>query len=116
MTTEPQLETPTPAVDLPAEEFFDTLTGFDELAIKRAFGSLPSTLAGTEPTTWIRSLVFVNLRRAEGLKDAEAYSRAMGMSLGEAGDYFADSEGGDPVANLEADSEGNGDDAEKPTT
>lgn len=67
------------------EDAARSLTGFDELAIARAFGADLSALTGTMTT---RAIVFVLQRRA-GLDDAAAYKAAMTLSLGECEAQFA---------------------------
>lgn len=62
-----------------SEELFDSLTGFDELAIAQQFGAAPTDLLGTMLG---RALLFVAQRR-EGVSDAEAYKAAMELPTGE---------------------------------
>jgi len=65
-----------------AEEFMNSLTGFDEIAIEKAFGLDILDMPEKRQTAFLRALVFVAKRR-EGLKDADAKAAALGMTLGE---------------------------------
>lgn len=82
-------------IDQTVEEVADSLTGFDEIAIKKAFGVPFSALApnekgqGGDVFQFLRSLVFVNLRR-EGENDVAAYTGAQQMTTGEVNGYFAE--------------------------
>jgi hypothetical protein len=71
-----------------AEEVLESLTGFDEMAIKQHFGSTVSDLAGDQ-TMLGRGLVFV-LKRRDGLNDDDARNAALGMPLKDITSYFAD--------------------------
>jgi hypothetical protein len=74
--------------DKTAEEVLDSLTGFDEMAIKQHFGQ---TVAGlTKDETMLgRALVFV-LKRRDGLVDDDARNAALEMSLKGVTSYFAE--------------------------
>lgn len=61
-----------------------SLSGWDEIAVERAFGKPPTQLVDTFAG---RSAVFVQLRR-EGQDDTNAYNMAMSMTLGEVKDFF----------------------------
>ncbi len=61
------------------EEILDSLTGWDEIAIRKAFGSDPYALRGLMVA---RSALFIALRRA-GRTDHDAHRIAMGMSARE---------------------------------
>lgn len=76
--------------ELTAEDFLKTLTGFDEIAIQKAFGA---TLKGMMEDDFrlARSLVFVDRRRS-GLKDADAYTEAMNLPMGALTEWFATEE------------------------
>lgn len=75
--------------DLTADEFFDSLTGYDEIAIGKAFGDLESLRE--KPFTFLRALVFVDLKR-QGNRDPEAKQAALELTIGALGEYFADDE------------------------
>lgn len=80
-------------VKVTATEVFESLTGYEEVAIAKTFGANPhetdehgkSDLVGT---LLGRSLVFVVARR-DGKSDAEAEQVAMSMTVPELLDYFA---------------------------
>lgn len=74
-----------------ANEFIETLTGFDEIAIEKHFGSRWGTLAEQNPTMLLRALVFIEFRR-EGQSDPDAYKAALSLTLREAQDRFPDAE------------------------
>lgn len=76
-----------PAVETTAEEFFESLNGFDEIAVARAWGAEITTLAETKPTTFVRALVFTH-RRREGDADETAKTFAMTLTLKECNAYF----------------------------
>jgi hypothetical protein len=59
---------------LDAQEYAGTLTGFDELAIERAFRH---SLDDMSNLSAVRALLFVRLRREKGLKDSAAFTAAM---------------------------------------
>lgn len=78
-----------------ADEFADTLTGFDEIAIKKAFGIPFSSLAPDEKGSrgdafqFLRCLIFVH-RRRQGDNDITAYNAAQNLVMGDVVHYFAD--------------------------
>jgi hypothetical protein len=88
-----------------AEEMFESLTGFDEIAIHTAFGAEIFALMDTKPTTATRALVFVAKRR-EGMSDYEAKNAVLGMSLKEVTAYFEDDEEVTPDEPVTASGEG----------
>lgn len=70
--------------DKTAEQTFDSLTGFDEIAIRSRFGESIGSLASSEnrqETTFLRALAFVQERR-NGSSDAAAYTAAMEYPIG----------------------------------
>lgn len=78
-----------------ADEAFDSLNGFDEIAIAKQFGNQIHQLhpdnPGGSPFGFLRALVFVDLRR-NGEKDAEAFTKAMTLSVRDLNTYFAEAE------------------------
>jgi hypothetical protein len=60
-----------------AEDFAKSLNGFEELAIRKAFGVGISELEGTMVP---RAILFINEKR-NGLKDFDAYNSAMLLTL-----------------------------------
>lgn len=73
------------------EDAFNSLTGFDEIAIEKRFGLSDYSTIEQRSTRWVRAMVFV-LKRREGLNDLDAYKTAMDMTLGELNDQFAEDE------------------------
>lgn len=70
--------------DKTVTETFDSLTGFDEIAIKARFGQTIMALSESEnkqETTFLRALAFVTERR-NGSADAQAYSAVMETAIG----------------------------------
>lgn len=70
-------------------DMLDSLTGYDEIAIAKAFDRDFAVLLDY-PTQLARALVFVEKRRSESLSDKDAKAAAMGMRLGEVNSYFPD--------------------------
>lgn len=73
-----------------AEEVFDSLTGFDEMAIAQHFGRTIGDLASYDESMFSRALIFT-LKRREGLADADAHNAALEMTMGQNIAYFAGS-------------------------
>ena len=73
------------------DEMFESLNGFDEIAIAKAFGRSVQTLAREDEITFLRALTFVDFRR-NGRTDAEAHTDAMNLTIGMLNDYFAEAE------------------------
>lgn len=68
-----------------ALEVSESLSGFDEEAIERAFGKEYDDLNGRNT---LRALIFT-MRRREGLDDAKAKKAAMEVPMGQLTDHFA---------------------------
>jgi hypothetical protein len=77
---------PEPDDRMTASEFLDSLTGFDELAIAKAFGK-PIEDMGGGVSMGGRALVFV-VKRRDGMKDAAAYEYAMNLPGSKIDDHF----------------------------
>jgi len=82
--------------ELTIQEFYESLNGFDEIAIEKAFGysiseCLPDEDTGQrgDQSKFARALIFVAERRG-GLKDGEAHNAAMQKTLKEVSGYFTD--------------------------
>lgn len=73
------------------EEFVESLTGYEEIAIEKAFGAAVVSLLDTNPTMSARALVFV-ARKRDGMKDQEARKAVMEMRLGDVQGFFPDEE------------------------
>lgn len=71
-----------------SEQAMFDLTGFDEVAIARSF-KRPLGDLRAEPFQMLRALAFVQARR-DGMKDSEAYTYAMGLTIREVSDLYAD--------------------------
>lgn len=74
--------------ELTAEDFFKSITGFDEIAIQKTFGTSFVDLRNDQ-FRFLRALVFVDLRR-DGKKDAEAYTEVMNLGIGQVDAWFAE--------------------------
>lgn len=81
---EPEEQKPT------AAEVIDTLTGYDELAIEKAFGADVETLA--RDGKWLRYLRAVAFGQElhKGATAADAYKTVLTLTQGELGDRFRD--------------------------
>lgn len=77
------------ANDLTAEEFFESLSGYDEIAVTKHFGRTVVALSREDEMAFARALVFVAKRR-EGLTDSEAYNAALGATVREVSQFFAE--------------------------
>lgn len=82
----------------------NSLTGFDELAIKKAFGAELEQLMETG-STFLRALAFAVFRH-EGQSDKDAYAAVMGMRLGDVNAMFEP----DPADDLPGSEAGKDDD------
>jgi hypothetical protein len=74
-----------------AEEFSESLTGFEEIAVEKHMGMDIYADAERKPILAMRSLVFVHQTR-EGLDAGKAKQAAMEMPLGEVKEFFAEAE------------------------
>lgn len=72
-----------------ADEMTESLTGFDEIAIEKAFGDVWETLANRRPSTFNRALIFVHFTR-EGQNANEARKAALTLTLGQTTSFFTD--------------------------
>lgn len=97
-----------PTSDLTADDMFDSLTGFEEIAVKQTFGVPITELAKTDPLQMVRALVFAHVKRGGVVKDSEARKVAQGLTLGQVDDYFAD-DAGDPMPDEPVTEQGKGD-------
>jgi hypothetical protein len=84
-----------------ADEFFLSLTGFDEIAIAKMFAADISELR-ERPFTFLRALAFVHQRR-HGLVDRDAHEAAQQLTIAELGDYFTDAADADLGEELDSD-------------
>lgn len=77
--------------ELTMEEYSETITGFEEIAIAKHFGEDWSTLPESKPTMFMRALIFTDLVR-EGDDPKTAKRRALEMTLKAANEYYAEPE------------------------
>jgi hypothetical protein len=80
-----------PQTEVTADELFEDLSGFDEIAIKKAFGDDIAKLR-KEPFMFMRALVFIDQRRRLGLKHEAAHNAALTLTVRQLNDYFSDDE------------------------
>lgn len=81
-------------VEQTAEEIFDSVTGFDEIAITQAFGCPVVKLAQEDASMFGRAMVFIAKRR-EGASDDDARAAALAMTTKEFTEYFAEDSPGE---------------------
>lgn len=74
--------------DQTGEEVFDSLTGFDEIAIAQSFGHTISDLAGNDPSMFSRALIFV-IKRRDGATDHDAREASLALTMKENNEFFA---------------------------
>jgi hypothetical protein len=71
------------------DELFESLNGFDEIAICKHFGGHDVSDLKSRPMTLLRALIFVEKRR-EGMKDLAAKEAALSLTMREVSDRFED--------------------------
>lgn len=69
-----------PRWDVTPSQVVKSLTGFDEIAVRQAFGTPVAELTNRDRFGFMRALYFVALRR-EGVKDGDAYRETMETTL-----------------------------------
>lgn len=72
---------------LTVDEVFDSLTGFDEMAIAQHFGRTVTEL-GDDPSMFGRALVFV-VQRRDGATDDAARNASLEMRMKDVTEFFA---------------------------
>jgi hypothetical protein len=72
--------------DQTSSEIFESLNGFEEIAISERFGASIGKLADVNETLFMRALVFTDMARA-GMTPGEARNAAMRMRLREVKDW-----------------------------
>lgn len=76
----------TPVIELTPSDFFDTLTGYEEHAIKKAWnGAVMTKLGKEDPSTWMRCLAFIHFKR-ENRPDPK--NDALALTLGQVQGLF----------------------------
>lgn len=68
-----------------ASDFFGTLTGFEEIGIEKAFKAPVMSLLQKNRSMWLRSLVFVALKRE---KDPDPHTHVLQLTFKEITDFF----------------------------
>jgi len=81
---------------LKAEDLVNSLTGFDQIAIRQRFNQRFDELS-EDPVMLLRALYFIHLRRENagtqgGGYDKEAFQQSMGMPMGDLQEKFADAD------------------------
>ncbi|MBS2939590.1 hypothetical protein KDN32_17765 [Nocardioides sp. J2M5] len=71
-------------------DMFESLTGFDEIAIAAHFGDKITNLHA-DPFAFLRALAFVDFRRG-GQNDKDAYQSAMALTISATQNYFTEDE------------------------
>lgn len=84
-TSAPAVDTARPTVD----ELLNSLTGYDELAITKAFDKSIFELAEQAASHYLRALIFVTELRA-GKKADEAKKSVLSLTIRQAQDFFSD--------------------------
>lgn len=79
------------SAEMSGEDYLQTLNGFDEIAVAKAFGAKPFELSETDAMGLLRALYFVAKRR-EGLEDKAAKQAAMEATIREVNDFFPEDE------------------------
>ena len=77
-------------VSITSNEVFESLTGFDEVAICKWFEDI-GALAEAKGSMLGRALVFI-VKRREGLSDVEAHAASMALPLRDLNKFFVDSD------------------------
>lgn len=96
-----------PHTDITADEMMESLTGFDEIFIRKHFERPIDVLGGADRLQFLRALIFTHYRR-EGEKEVSAYKAAQGLTLVEIKGYFAEDDElvpDDPVTDAGKDDE-----------
>jgi hypothetical protein len=71
-----------------ADELFESLTGFEEIAVEKAFGKDPSEIANSgKMIKFLRVLAFI-LAKREGKNDMQAKQYCMSLPVSDLTDLF----------------------------
>ena len=77
---------PAPVVDMIDTEFFETLNGFEEIAIKKSWdGVVITKVARDDASTWLRCLVYIHYKRE---KHGDPKNDSLALSLAQLGTFF----------------------------
>jgi hypothetical protein len=74
-------------IDQTAQQVYDSANGFDDIAVKKAFGASLLSLKD-DAMTFGRALAFIVAKR-DGLNDMQAKQTVLGLSNAALSDYFA---------------------------
>lgn len=75
--------------EMTADEFFETITGFEEIAIASRFGAELTDLAQHKPLMFIRALVFAAEARGGDVQDhGQIKDQVLGMAIRDVQGYF----------------------------
>lgn len=77
--------------ELTADDFFESLTGFEEIAIAKTFGGEWQELIGGKPVMFLRALAYIHFKR-ESVAEGDAKKQAMNLTVKQANDFFAEDE------------------------
>lgn len=77
-----------PTVDQWSGEFGDSLTGHEEILIRKGFGQTIDQLGAEGGMTGLRALIFAHKLRG-GMKTRDAKDYALGLTRAEVAAYFA---------------------------
>lgn len=83
-----------------SEDVLGSLTGYDEIAIEKAFGGSVGHLARTNASTFSRALVFATFLHA-GEKHEDARKHALSLTINEINETFAPDEDDDELPGSE---------------
>lgn len=73
------------------EEMFDSLNGFEEIAITTTYGHPVAWLAKNDETQFLRALIMIHHKRTARVGDGAARAYAQNLPLGEVRSYFPNS-------------------------
>ena len=76
-------------IDQTGKEVLESVTGFEEIAIVKAFGLTVEALSSDKSRrlTFARSMVFIVFKR-QGKKDAEAKDAALALTIKQVNEFF----------------------------
>lgn len=72
-----------------ASELFNSVSGFEDQAVKAKFGMPTLRLNATDNAEFLRALIFVEKRRG-GMSDQDAYDAAQTLGFGDMNAYFTE--------------------------
>ncbi|MFI6428468.1 hypothetical protein [Promicromonospora sp. NPDC050880] len=89
-----------PVVEQTSADFFDSLTGYDEHAIRKAFdGAVVGKLGKEDPIRWMRALAFIHFRRTG---EGDPLRKANELRVGElTNGFFAEDDTDTPMQRMQ---------------